>query len=96
MRSRVLGPAAFFVSFLLLAAAAAHAQGQQSPTPSKPRPVAHDFFTWLHNVTGAGTHRHRIVSAPPLPRPRPAHLEQPTAAVEPNNAATVQRADIPD
>jgi hypothetical protein len=106
MKSRVLGVAAFFLSFHLLAAASAHAQGPQSPTPSKPPPpssgTAHDFFTWLHHVTGGdGTHRHRIVSTPPLPRPRPAQLakapeELPAAAVEPNKAQPAATAVVPN
>ena len=92
VRLRVLGAAAFFLAFQLLAAASAHAQEPQSPTPSKPQPpfsgMAHNFVTWLHHVTSTGTRRHRIVSSPPLPRPRPAQLgAQPSAAaVRPNNA----------
>src|SRR5580704_10310582 len=78
MRSRVLGAATFFLSLQLLAATSAHAQGPQPPTPPKARPpvssVAHNVITWFHHVTGTGAHRHRIVSSPPLPRPRPAQL----------------------
>ena len=71
---------------------------------SKPPPssgIAHNFFTWLHHVTGAGPHRHRIVSAPPLPRPRPAQLakvpvEQPAAALEPKKAQPAATAVQPN
>ena len=91
MRSRVLGAATFFLSLQLLAATSAHAQGPQPPTPPKAQPpvssVAHNVITWFHHVTGTGAHRHRIVSSPPLPRPRPAQLEQnKTPAVDPNEA----------
>jgi hypothetical protein len=104
VRSSVLVAAAFFLSFHLLAAASAHAQGPQSEMRSKPPPssgIAHNFFTWLHHVTGAGPHRHRIVSAPPLPRPRPAQLakvpvELPAAAVEPNKAQPAAPAVVPN
>ena len=104
MRSSVLGAAAFFLSFHLLAAASAHAQGPHSEMRSKPPPssgIAHNFFTWLHHVTGAGPHRHRIVSAPPLPRPRPAQLakvpvEQPAAALEPKKAQPAATAVQPN
>jgi hypothetical protein len=99
MRSRVLGAATFFLSLQLLAAASADAQGQQLPTPPKARPsdssIAHNVITWLHHVTGSGAHRHRIVSSPPLPRPRPAQLtktpaELPAAAVEQNKTPAVE------
>ena len=99
MRSRVLGAATFFLSLQLLAAASAHAQGPQPPTPPKARPpvssVAHNVITWFHHVTGTGAHRHRIVSSPPLPRPRPAQLtktpaELPAAAVEQNKTPAVE------
>jgi hypothetical protein len=99
MRSRVLGAATFFLSLQLLAAASAHAQGQQPPTPPKARPsdssIAHNVITWFHHVTGSGAHRHRIVSSPPLPRPRPAQLtktpaELPAAAVEQNKTPAVE------
>ena len=67
MRSRVLGAATFFLSLQLLAAASAHAQGPQPPTPPKVRPpfsgVAHNVVTWFHHVTGTGAHRHQIVSS---------------------------------
>jgi hypothetical protein len=107
VRSRAIGAAAFFLSFQLLAAASAHAQGPQSPTrtASKPQPpsssIAHNFVTWLHDITGTGTHRHRIVSSPPLPRPRPAQLakapvELPAAAVEPNDAQPAATAVVPN
>jgi hypothetical protein len=105
VRSSVLGAAAFFLSFHLLAAASAHAQGRHSEMRSKPPPssgIAHNFFTWLHHVTGAGPHRHRIVSAPPLPRPRPAQLakvpvEQPAAAaLEPKKAQPAATAVQPN
>jgi hypothetical protein len=103
VRSRALGAAAFFLSFHLLAAASAHAQGPQSPskTPPPSSGIAHDFFTWLHHVTGAGPHRHRIVSSPPLPRPRPAQLakapvELPAAAVDPNDAQPAATAVVPN
>ena len=99
MRSRVLGAATFFLSLQLLAAASAHAQGPQPPTPPKARPpvssIAHNVITWFHHVTGTGAHRHRIVSSPPLPRPRPAQLtktptELPAAAVEQNKTPAVE------
>ena len=99
MRSRVLGAATFFLSLQLLAAASAHAQGRQPPTPPKARPpflgVAHNVITWFHHVTGTGAHRHRIVSSPPLPRPRPAQLtktpaELPAAALEQNKTPAVE------
>jgi hypothetical protein len=99
MRSRVLGAATFFLSLQLLAAASAHAQGQQPPTPPKARPsyssIAHNVITWFHQVTGSGAHRHRIVSSPPLPRPRPAQLtktpaELPAAVVEQNETPAVE------
>jgi hypothetical protein len=99
MRSRVLGAATFFLSLQLLAAALAHAQGPKPPTPPKARPpfsgVAHNVITWFHHVTGTGAHRHRIVSSPPLPRPRPAQLtktpaELPTAALEQNKTPAVE------
>jgi hypothetical protein len=99
MRSRVLGAATFFLSLQLFAAASAHAQGQQPPTPPKARPsdsnIAHNVITWFHHVAGSGTHRHRIVSSPPLPRPRPAQLtktpaELPAAAVEQNKTPAVE------
>ncbi len=103
MRSRVLRAAAFFLSFQLLAAASAHAQGPQSPTPTQPpySGMAHNFVTWLHHVTRTGTHRHRIVSSPPLPRARPAQLatapaELPAAAVETNKAQPAAPAVVPN
>jgi hypothetical protein len=98
MRSRVLGAATFFLS-LQLAAASAPAQAPQPPTPPKARPpfsgVAHNVITWFHRVTGTGAHRHRIVSSPPLPRPRPAQLtktpaELPAAALEQNKTPAVE------
>ena len=93
MRSRVLGAAMSFLSLQLLAAASAQAQGLQPPTPPKAAApvssIAHNVVTWFHHVTGTGGHRHRIVSSPPLPRPRPAQLtktpaELPAAAVDQN------------
>ena len=93
MRSRVLGVATFFLSLQLLAAASAQAQGLQLPTPPKAAApvssIAHNVVTWFHHVTGTGAHRRRIVSSPPLPRPRPAQLtktpaELPDAAVDQN------------
>ena len=99
MKSRVLGAATFFLSLQLLAAASAHAQGPQPPTPPKARPpvssIAHNVITWFHHVTGTGAHRHRIVSSPPLPRPRPAQLtktpaELPAAALEQNKTPAVE------
>ena len=93
MRSRVLGAAMSFLSLQLLAAASAQAQGLQPPTPPKAAApvssIAHNVVTWFHHVTGTGGHRHRIVSSPPLPRPRPAQLtktpaELPAAAVHQN------------
>jgi hypothetical protein len=99
MRSRVLGAATFFLSLQLLAAASAHAQGPQPPTPPKARQpfsgVAHNVITWFHHVTGTGAHRHRIVSSPPLPRPRPPQLtktsaELPAAALEQNKTPAVE------
>lgn len=99
MRSRVLGAATFFLSLQLLAGASAHAQGPQPLTPPKARPpvssIAHNVITWFHHVTGTGAHRHRIVSSPPLPRPRPAQLtktpaELPAAAVEQNKTPAVE------
>ena len=75
MRSRVLGAATFFLSLQLLAAASAHAQGPQPPTPPKARPpflgVAHNVITWFHHVTGTGRtaigsclYRRRCLTAP--------------------------------
>jgi len=99
MRSRVLGAATFFLSLQLLAATSAHAQGPQPPTPPKAQPpvssVAHNVITWFHHVTGTGAHRHRIVSSPPLPRPRPAQFtktpgELPAAALEQNKTPAVE------
>jgi hypothetical protein len=99
MRSRVLGAATFFLSLQLLAAASANAQGQQPLTPPKARPsdpsIAHNVITWFYHVTGTGAHRHRTVSSPPLPRPRPAQLaatpaELPAAAVEQNKTTAVE------
>ena len=93
MRSRVLGAATSFLSLQLLASASAHAQGPQPSTPPKAAApvssIAHNVVTWFHHVTGTGGHRHRIVSSPPLPRPRPAQLtktppELPAAAVDQN------------
>jgi hypothetical protein len=104
-RSRVLGAATFFLSLQLLAAASAHAQGQQPPTPPKARPsdssIAHNVITWIHHVIGSGAHRHRIVSSPPLPRPRPPQLtktpaELPAAAVEPKEAQPAAAAVEPN
>ena len=97
MRSRVLGAAT--LSLQLLAATSAHAQEQQPPIPPKARPpvssIAHNVITWFHHVTGTGAHRNRIVSSPPLPRPRPAQLtktpaELPAAAVEQNKTPAVE------
>ena len=52
--------------------------------------VARNVIAWLHHVTRTDTHRHRIASSPPLPRPRPAQLskapELPATAVESNEA----------
>jgi hypothetical protein len=105
MRSRVLGAATFFLSLQLLAAASADAQGQQLPTPPKARPsdssIAHNVITWFHHVTGSGARRHRIVSSPPLPRPRPPQLtktpaELPAAAVEPKEAQPAAAAVEPN
>jgi hypothetical protein len=99
MKSRALGAATFFLSLQLLAATSAHAQGQQPPTPPKARPsdssIAHNVITWFNHVIGSGAHRHRIVSSPPLPRPRPAQLtkapaELPAAAVEQNKTPVVE------
>jgi hypothetical protein len=99
MRSKVLGAATFFLSLQLLAAASAHAQGPQTPTPPKARPpdssIVRNAITWFHHVTGTGAHRHRVVSSPPLPRPRPAQLtttptELPAAAVEQNKTPAVE------
>jgi flagellar hook-length control protein FliK len=92
MTSKMLGAATFFLAFQLLAAASAPAQGPQPPTPPAAPPpisgIARNVVTWFHNVTRTGTHRHRIMSSPPLPRP--AQLtktpELPAAAVEPNEA----------
>jgi hypothetical protein len=103
MRSRVLGAATFFLSLQLLAAASAHAQGLQPPTPRKARPpdssIAHNVITWFHHFTGTGGHRHRIVSSPPLPRPRPAQLtktpaELPAAAVQQNKTPAVEPNEV--
>ena len=99
MRSRLLGAASFFLSLQLLADASAHALGPQPPTPPKARPpvssIAHNVITWFNHVTGTGAHRHRIMSSPPLPRPRPAQLtktpaELPAAAVEQNKTPAVE------
>ena len=99
MRSRVLGAATFFLSLQLLAVAPAHAQGPQPPARPKERPpvssIARNVITGFHHVTGTGAHRHRIVSSPPLPRPRPAQLtktpaELPAAAVEQNKTPAVE------
>jgi len=103
MRSRVLGAATFFLSLQLLAAASAHAQGLQPSTPPKARPpgssIAHNFVTWFHHITGAGGHRHRIVSSPPLPRPRPPQFTQTpaelsAAAVEQNKTPAVEPNEV--
>ena len=103
MRSRVLGAATFFLSLQLLAAASAHAQGLQPSTPPKARPpdssLAHKVITWFHHITGTGGHRHRIVSSPPLPRPRPAQLtktpmELPAVAVEQNKTPAVEPNEV--
>ena len=99
MKSRMLGAATFFLSLQLLAAASAHAQGPLPPTSPKARPpfsgVAHNVITWFHHVTGSGARRHRIVSSPPLPRPRPAQFtktpaELPAAALEQNKTPAVE------
>ncbi len=99
MRSRVLGAATLFLSLQLLAATSVHAQEPQPPTPPKARPpvssIAHNVISWFHHVTGTGAHRHRIVSSPPLPRPRPAQLtktpaELSAAAVEQNKTPAVE------
>ena len=82
------------LAFQLLAAASAPAQGPQPPTPPAAPPpflgIARNVVTWLHHVTRTGTHRHGIVSSPPLPRPRPARLTKPpalpAATIEPNEA----------
>jgi hypothetical protein len=93
MKSRVSGAATCFLSLHLLATASAYAQGPQPSTPPKAvapvSSIAHNVVTWFHHVTGTGAHRHRIVSSPPLPRPRPAQLtktpaELPAAAVDQN------------
>jgi hypothetical protein len=103
MRSRALGAATFFLSLQLLAAASAHAQGPQPSTPPKARPpdssIAHNVVTWFHHITGTGGHRHRIVSSPPLPRPRPAQLtktpaELPAAAVEQNKTPAAEPNEV--
>ena len=103
MRSRVLGAATFFLSLQLLAAASAHAQGPQTPTPPKARPpvssIAQNAITWFHHVTGTGARRHRIESSPPLPRPRPAQLtktpmELPAVAVEQNKTPAVEPNEV--
>ena len=94
VRSKMLGAATFFLAFQLLAAASAPAQGPQPPTPPAAPPpflgIARNVVTWLHHVTRTGTHRHGIVSSPPLPRPRPARLTKPpalpAATIEPNEA----------
>jgi hypothetical protein len=92
VRSKMIGAATFCLVFQLLAAASAPAQEPQPPTPPAPpfSGIARNVVTWLHHVTGTGTHHHRIASSPPLPRPRPAQLtkapELPAAAVEPNEA----------
>src|ERR1700756_5456378 len=100
MRSRALGAATFFLSLQLLAAPSAQGQGPQPPTPPKARPpissIAHNVITWFHHVTGTGAHRHRIVSSPPRPGPRPAQLtkppaELPAAPVEQNKPPAVDR-----
>jgi hypothetical protein len=104
MRSRVLGAATFFLCLQLLATASADAQGQQPPTPPKTRPsyssIEHNVITWFHRVTRADTHRHRIASSPPLPRPRPAQLtkspELPATAVEPKGTQPVSTAVDPN
>jgi hypothetical protein len=104
MRSRVLGAATFFLCLQLLATASAHAQGQQPPTPPKSRPsyssIEHNVITWFHRVTRADTHRHRIASSPPLPRPRPTQLtkapELPATAVEPKGTQPVSTAIEPN
>src|SRR5215510_5511819 len=103
MRLRTLGVATVFLCLQLLAVASAHAQGQQPPTPPKARPsyssIEHNVITWFHRVTRADTHRHRIASSPPLPRPRPAQLtkapELPATAVEPKGTQPVSTAVDP-
>jgi hypothetical protein len=90
VRSKVLGPATFCLAFQLLAAASAPAQEPQPPTPTASpfSGIARNVVTWLHHVTRTATHRHRIASSPPLPRPRPAQLtkapELPATTVGPN------------
>jgi hypothetical protein len=104
VRSKMLGTATFYLAFQLLAAASAPAQGPQPPTPPAAPPpfsgIARNVVTWLHHVTRTGTHRRRIVSSPPLPRPRPAQLtkapELPTAAVEPNETQPAPAAVEPN
>ena len=104
MRLRMLGAATFLLCLQLLATASAHAQGQQPPTPPKDRPsyssIEHNVITWFHRVTRADTHRHRIASSPPLPRPRPAQLtkapELPATAVEPKGTQPVSTAVDPN
>jgi hypothetical protein len=92
-----------FLAFQLLDATSAPAQGPQPSTPPGAPPpfsdIARNVVTWLHHVTRTGTHRHRIASSPPLPRPRPAQLtkapELPATAVEPNEAQPVSAAVEP-
>jgi hypothetical protein len=104
VRSKVLGAATLFLAFQLLAATSASAQGPQPSTPAGAPPpfsgIARNVVTWLHHVTRTGTHRHRIASSPPLPRPRPAQLtkapELPATAVEPNEAQPVSAAVEPN
>jgi hypothetical protein len=74
MRSRVLGAATFFLSLQLLAAASAHAQGPQSPTPPKARPpfsgVAHNVITWfLRHWYWSAPPSDRVIAAAARPRP---------------------------
>src|SRR5262249_11185021 len=92
VRSKTLGVATFCLAFQLLAAESAPAQELQRPTPPSPSfsGIARNVVRWLHHVTRTGTHRPRIASSPPLPRPRPAELtkapELSATAVEPNEA----------
>jgi hypothetical protein len=104
VRSKVLGAATLVFAFQLLAATSTPAQGPQPSTPpGEPPPfsgIARNVVTWWHHVTHTGTHRHRIASSPPLPRPRPAQLakapELPATAVEPNEAHPVSTAVEPN
>jgi hypothetical protein len=75
VRVKAIGTAAIALSFLLLTAAAVHAQASQTAPAERGSPlseIAHDLTTWFSHVTGSSPNHHRVTSSLPLPRPRPA------------------------